>query len=122
MAIDRFALGLFGLLVLAAGIGLITRSWRGTQDDFLGNRQPWRERTVRSALSGFGAFLAGAGVIVAASSWFWGAAWSSKGVAAILVLGLVIVVVTTLGSLWQYFLVDRFRDGLVEHFRRKRDR
>lgn len=103
---------LFTFIAFASGVLLAIFTYRRSKALFIGKESSFLKAAGNSILSGISVafiFIGIAFVIGIADSNY---SWETKEVITVLVLGLILGVIATLGSFWQFFLVGKFRKRL----------
>jgi hypothetical protein len=109
----------FPVLMLISGIFLMLWTTRFNRNILNGQETSLRKYFVRSALYGLWVFLISVGGILAAGSVYEGYNWTTRETIGIALLGVIGGILAMIGSLWQFFIVTKFRDSLYQRLSRK---
>jgi hypothetical protein len=107
--------------VVTLGSGIITAIWmsRLSRKVFLGQESSLYKRLGISLLSGISVCLLFVSVALIAGILDTNYQWTKAGITGVGLLALAIVIIATIGSFWQFFIVGRFRSHL---FRKLHDK
>jgi len=109
----------FSVLMLVSGVFLMLWTIRFNRNILKGQETSLRKYLVGSALSGLWVFLISVGGILAAGSVNEGYGLTTPETIEIAILGVIGGILAMIGSLWQFFVVSKFRDILYQSLSRK---
>lgn len=113
----------FPVLMLISGIFLMLWTTRLNRNILNGQETSLPKYFIGSALSGLWIFLISVGGILVLGSVYEGYAWTLLETIEIVIVGLIGGIAAMLGTLWQFFIVTKFRDilyqGLIQKDKKK---
>ena len=109
----------FPVMMLVSGVFLMLWTTRFNRNILNGQETSLRKYLIGSVLYGLWVFLISVGGILAAGLVYEGYSWTSRETIWIAILGVIGGILAMIGSLWQFFIVTKFRDILYQSLRRK---
>lgn len=109
----------FPILMLVLGVLLMLRTIQFNRKILNGQETSLRKYLAGSALSGLWVLLISVGGILTLGSVYDGYVWTLQETITIVLLGVIGGILAMIGSLWQFFVVGKFRDILYQSLHRK---
>ncbi len=108
-------------LAVMLGSGIITTIWlsRFSRKVFLGQESSPHKKLGISILSGVSVGLIFVSVALIAGVLDTNYEWTEAGITGVGLLALAIAIIATIGSLWQFFVIGRFRTHLYRKLQEK---
>lgn len=109
---------IFLIIVLGCGIALMILTHRRSKIMFFGKETSLLKAIGMSALSGLSVSLLFMGISLLIGILNSNYRWTSSGIITIVTLGLILGVIATVGSLWQSYIIGKFRKYLYQKLNR----
>jgi hypothetical protein len=109
----------FPALMLISGVFLMLWTTRFNRNILNGQETSLPKYFVGSALSGLWIFLISVGGILLLGSVYEGYGWTTFETIEIVIVGVIGGIVAMIGTLWQFFIVTKFREILYQMLGRK---
>jgi hypothetical protein len=109
----------FPALMLISGVFLMLWTTPFNRNVLKGQETSLLKYFVVSALSGLWIFLISVGGILLLGSVYEGYGWTTFETIQIVIVGVIVGIVDMIGTLWQFFIVTKFRDILYQFLSRK---
>jgi hypothetical protein len=107
------------ILMLASGVLLMLWTTRFNRNILNGQETSASKYFIGSGLYGLWVFLISVGGILTVGLVYEGHGWSSYETVEIVILGAIGGILAAIGSLWQFFIVTKFREILYQSLNRK---
>ena len=109
----------FPVLMLVSGVFLMVWTTRLNRNILNGQETSLRKYFVGSSLSGLWIFLISVGGVLTVGSVYEDHGWTTHETVEIAIIGVIAGILAGIGSLWQFFIVTKFRDVLHQSLSRK---